>query len=139
MATTLNIGLTAYHALGNLVFVRVPSERGRYLLTDLCVLVVACPHCGALIGEPCRRGHWRAGILDGGHGNCCPKAHGSGVHCARKNAAKDKYGERYATRLIGELQIHLCAVDVEAALRPAENLEPALSPVDIDFQVTRKA
>jgi hypothetical protein len=52
MAASLTIGLVAYHAVGNLAFVHVPSERGRYLLTDISVIVVACPRCDTVIGDP---------------------------------------------------------------------------------------
>lgn len=34
-------------------FVKVPNERGRWMLTDRCVVEVACSHCGAGVGEPC--------------------------------------------------------------------------------------
>jgi hypothetical protein len=36
------------------VFVAVPNEKGRYVLTDRCVAFVACPHCGSAQYEPCR-------------------------------------------------------------------------------------
>lgn len=35
-------------------FVRVPDEPGRWVLTDRCVVEVACSQCGSAIGEPCR-------------------------------------------------------------------------------------
>lgn len=38
------------------VFVAVPNERGRYVRTDTSVILVACPLCGAAIGEPCHDG-----------------------------------------------------------------------------------
>lgn len=41
--------------VGKFIFCRVPNERGRYLRTDVSVAFVACPHCNATIGEPCRR------------------------------------------------------------------------------------
>ncbi len=48
------IGLVAYCALPpHLVFVRVPNERGRWLITDRCVVDVDCPVCGSQVGEPC--------------------------------------------------------------------------------------
>lgn len=48
------IALVAYEAWPRgRVFVRVPGEAGRYMLTDRCVLEVACPHCEAAKGEPC--------------------------------------------------------------------------------------
>lgn len=55
----LSIGLVAYGVDGpdpSLVMVRVPTERGRYVLTDRCVVEVPCRFCHALVGEPCRRG-----------------------------------------------------------------------------------
>jgi hypothetical protein len=36
------------------VFVRVPDERGRWVLTDKSVVEVECPACGAMRYEPCR-------------------------------------------------------------------------------------
>lgn len=36
------------------VFVQVPGERGRWVLTEPCVLSRPCPRCLAAIGEPCR-------------------------------------------------------------------------------------
>jgi len=47
------ISVVAYEALPNLVFVRVPNERARYMLTDISVALRGCPHCGARLGEPC--------------------------------------------------------------------------------------
>lgn len=35
------------------VFVKVPNERGRWMLTERCVVEVACGMCGAGVGEPC--------------------------------------------------------------------------------------
>ena len=39
----------------NFIFVRIPTEYGRYLRTDRCVAHVPCPYktCGATVGEPC--------------------------------------------------------------------------------------
>ena len=52
---TLSISMNAYECLPGLVFVRVPNERGRWLLTHRCVAEVDCPLCKAIAGEPCRR------------------------------------------------------------------------------------
>jgi hypothetical protein len=41
------------------VFVRVPNEPGRWLLTDKCVALVPCEVCGAIAGEPCINRHKR--------------------------------------------------------------------------------
>lgn len=72
----MEIGLVAYGADGHnssLVFVRVPTERGRWVLTDRCVIEVPCTFCGANLGEPCRRGN--------GSG---PLKHGAGTHWRRR-------------------------------------------------------
>lgn len=48
------IGLVAYCALPpNFVFVRVPNEKGRWIMTHRCVVEVACTFCKAVTGEPC--------------------------------------------------------------------------------------
>lgn len=52
---TLNISVNAYECLPGLVFVKVPNDRGRWMLTHRCVAEVDCPHCKAIAGEPCRR------------------------------------------------------------------------------------
>lgn len=38
------------------VFVAVPNEKGRFVRTDMSVILVDCPLCGAAIGEPCHDG-----------------------------------------------------------------------------------
>jgi hypothetical protein len=140
MATpTLNIGLVAYHCTGNLAFVRVPSERGRYMLTDLCVIAVACPMCGAVIGEPCRSGSWH-------NGEPSPRwasrpsvnGHGCSVHVARKSAADAKYGRGWKRTVLAHYKLHLGAGDIEAALSDAPAPSPPEELADIDFPVTRK-
>lgn len=73
------IGLVAYCALPpHLVFVRVPNEPGRWLLTDRCVVDVACPVCHMQAGEPCvsRPGSRRYGV---------------GTHADRRDAAKRRF------------------------------------------------
>lgn len=52
---SLNIGIVAYGVDPSIVFVRVPNERGRWMMVDRCVVEVDCPHCHAVAGEPCRR------------------------------------------------------------------------------------
>lgn len=48
------IGLVAYCALPpNLVFVRIPNEKGRWIMTHRCVVEVPCSYCKAQTGEPC--------------------------------------------------------------------------------------
>jgi hypothetical protein len=51
----------------------VPDERGRYVRTDKSVALVECPHCKAMVGEPCRRVH--------GDG------YGAGTHADRRSFA----------------------------------------------------
>lgn len=47
----------------NLVFVRIPNERARWVLTDRCVVEVECSLCKSIVGEPCkgRGGQYWAG------------------------------------------------------------------------------
>lgn len=52
----LQIGTIAYETLCNLVFVRIPNERGRWVLTHKCVALQDCPTCVAVAGEPCFNG-----------------------------------------------------------------------------------
>ena len=85
----LTIGLVAYQVNPSMVFVRVPTERGRYLLTDRCVVEVPCEVCGAIVGEPCRRGQWWKGRrnewMEGFPG---PPKHGVGTHARRRDAGR---------------------------------------------------
>lgn len=53
METIAGIGLIAYGITNSHVMVRVPNERGRWLLTHRAVAEVACRCCGATAGEPC--------------------------------------------------------------------------------------
>lgn len=89
MSSSMTIGLVAYSVNPSLVFVRVPTERGRYLLTDRCVVEVPCEVCGATIGEPCRRGQWWKGRrnewMEGFPG---PPKHGVGTHARRRDAGR---------------------------------------------------
>ncbi|WP_333679909.1 hypothetical protein [Dyella sp.] len=123
---SLTIGLTAYHATGNLVFVRVPSERGRYMLTDASVILVPCAHCGAIVGEPCR----------GLYGD--PHAHGVSVHVHRKGDARHAFGHGYGARVARLSRLRLHADDVAAALRDGVDAASPPGGVDIDFSVVRK-
>jgi hypothetical protein len=81
----LTIGLVAYQVNPSMVFVRVPTERGRYLLTDRCVVEVPCGHCGAMVGEPCRRGTWWRHVRQPEWIAAGPPKHGVGVHVCRRD------------------------------------------------------
>lgn len=140
MAGQLNIGLTAWHAVGNLAFVKVPSERGRYMLTDLCVIVVPCPNCGAIIGEPCRSGHWSDGKPYPRWANQPARnGHGVSVHVARKLAAEKLHGRHWKRTVIAHYKLHLAAGDIAAAMADAPPM-PLLGgdAKDIDFEVVPK-
>lgn len=86
MSSSLNIGVLAYGLTPGLVFVRIPNERGRWLLVDRAVVEVDCPACGAITGEPCRHG----GYYNYRRRDVPPECikYGVGVHVDRKNAAK---------------------------------------------------
>lgn len=49
------ISLVAYTAIPGKVFVKDPSLRGRWMITDTCVIHESCPLCKAIVGEPCYR------------------------------------------------------------------------------------
>jgi len=69
---TPKISLVAYESkIPGKVFVGVPNERGRYVLTDRCVIEVECGACCAAVGEPCHNKH---GV------------YWSGTHCDRRSA-----------------------------------------------------
>lgn len=57
MAITPRIHLIAYVCTPDKVFVKVPNERGRWMLAQRCVVEVPCTQCGAAKGEPCFREH----------------------------------------------------------------------------------
>lgn len=137
MTGSLKIGLTAHLVVGNLVFVKVPSERGRYMLTDMCVLVVPCPVCGAIVGEPCRRfyglKYWDR-LMPGEK----PMAHGVTVHYRRKQDAKNKHSHAYVRRVAEHYRVRVSAGDIEAALRDAPVPPPEPDPIDHDVPVTRR-
>jgi hypothetical protein len=137
MTASLNIGLTAYHVVGNLAFVKVPSERGRYMLTDLCVTVVPCPTCNAVVGEPCRR-YYGLRYWDRHFPEEKPLAHGVAVHVPRKLAAAKKYGRGYARRLATQFKVRLAAEDVVAAMADAPDPNDPPAADDIDVPVIRR-
>ena len=55
MSCSPRIQLVAFEERGpsNFIFVAIPDERNRYLRTDRCVAVVACPMCKVPAGVPC--------------------------------------------------------------------------------------
>lgn len=74
MTVAPSIRLVAYaDRPGNFVFVAVPDERGRYIRTDRSVVLVPCPMCRAIKGEPCKSG---------------VAGYGGTTHAVRRAAAK---------------------------------------------------
>ncbi|MES2488509.1 MAG: hypothetical protein V4607_01870 [Pseudomonadota bacterium] len=100
---SLHIGLTAYEAMPGLVFVRVPNEKGRWILTDRCVAEVDCPHCKAVVGEPCKR-DFSYGIR-----------YHSGTHCYRRDAARQLRGFGYSKKS-EKPKLRIRVEDMEAAM-----------------------
>lgn len=77
----LSIGIVAYGITPQKVMVRVPNERGRWLLTDWCVIAVPCTNCGAIVGEPCHNGK-----------DAALRRYGTGTHYVRRNDASKRFG-----------------------------------------------
>ncbi len=85
MTVTPKVAMVAYcDREPGKIFVAVPNQRGRYIRTDAAVALVACPHCEAMIGEPC---------LSRGSVSGTPNAVYSGdIHLSRKKMVY--YGQR---------------------------------------------
>lgn len=82
MSVTPSIKLVSYEdRVGGFVFVAVPDERGRYVRTDRSVVLVDCPLCKAIRGEPCKTGHRHEG-------------YGGTTHAARRYAAGKYRGQQ---------------------------------------------
>lgn len=131
----LTIGLIAYNIDTSKAFVRVPNERGRWILTDRSVVEVGCPHCAAITGEPCRavRSGWRS---DGKLHD--PIRYHAGIHVARKQAWAEATGLRFPARRADPHKLHIRADELGALQRPPPDLPEPEAPVDIDVPVTRK-
>lgn len=132
----LTIGLVAYAVDPAMVMVRVPNERGRWMLVDRSVVEVGCPHCGAITGEPCRavRSGWRS---DGKLHD--PIRYHVGVHVARKQAWSDATGLRFPARRAGPHKLRIRADELAALQGPPPDLPEPEPGLDIDVPVTPKA
>ncbi len=140
---SLNIGIVAYGIDPSMVMVRVPNERGRWMLVDRSVVEVDCPWCGAVAGEPCR-GYSPGDNFRRRHGAEPPYPpesirYGVSVHVRRKQDAQAKHGGgRYAVRLPPH-KLRLTTADLAALQADApEHGDPQPEAPDIDVPVTRK-
>lgn len=132
---SLNIGLVAYGLDTSKAFVRVPNERGRWMLTDRCVVEVDCPHCKAVAGEPCRQVQtsWRR--MDQPHD---PIRYGISVHVARKRAWAQQTGHRFPAKHAAQHKLRITAAELSELWQELDDLPPDPEPLDIDVPVTRK-
>lgn len=113
MTATLNIGLVAYGIDRTMVMVRVPNERGRWVMTRRCVVEVDCPACKAVTGEPCfsdlRR--WMPGQIP----NPVPqRRYTAGVHIDRQLAYQNQERKRFPEREAEPHKLHIAAEDMAA-------------------------
>ena len=99
MGSSLQIGITAYEAMPGMVFLRVPNERGRWVLTDRCAAEVDCERCGAVAGEPCMAWGPRMGCGERSH------RYHTGVHCRRKEAGKE-WRRQHQNPVKPKLRVH---------------------------------
>lgn len=84
---TPKIHLVAFQDRQNaMIFVAIPNERNRWLRTDKSVAVVACPHCDAIPGEPCKR---NVAFSD------TPTVYAGSTHHLRRSAARRIFGHGY--------------------------------------------
>lgn len=117
MPKSLNIGLLAYAITPELVFVRVPNERGRWMLTDRCVVEVDCPYCKAVAGEPCRS-KWKRVRGPGpgfGQWESAPPSeihYVAGVHTDRREQCKKETGFRAYKSRLPPHKLRLSAADL---------------------------
>lgn len=133
---SLNIGLVAYGLNPAVAFVRVPNERGRWMLVDRSVVEVDCPHCKAVAGEPCRqvKTSWRQ--MDKPHD---PIRYGVGVHVARKQAWAQATGHRFPAKHAAPHKPRLRPEELAALTATLDDLPPDPEGVGIDVPVTPKA
>ena len=126
---SLNIGVIAYGVDPSMVFVRVPNERGRWMLVDRSVVEVDCPHCKAVAGEPCRRAwpEWRKAPEEtpaGGH-----KYH-TAVHCKRKLAWQEATGHRFPARRAGPHKLRIRADELAELQTPIREADEELVEIE---------
>lgn len=120
---SLNIGVIAYGVDPSMVFVRVPNERGRWMLVDRSVVEVDCPHCKAVAGEPCRRAwpEWRRIETP----PPAPEAirYHVAVHVKRKQAWAEQTGHRFPGRRAAPHKLRITAAELAELQQPAPDVE----------------
>ncbi|HEY3434283.1 MAG TPA: hypothetical protein VGK41_01385 [Solirubrobacterales bacterium] len=123
---SLNIGVVAYGVDPSMVFVRVPNERGRWMLVDRCVVEVDCPYCKAVAGEPCRK------VARYGRGLELhdPIRYGVSVHVTRREAWQKATGHRFPAKRAAPHKLRIRAEELGDIQAAAED-QP-----DIDIKVT---
>lgn len=124
--SALTIGLVAYALDPSKVFVRVPNERGRWMLVDRSVVEVACPYCEAIVGEPCHavRTSWRS--LGKPHD---PIRYHTGIHVDRRRAWQESTGLRYPARRAKPHKLHIRAAELGELQRPPPGIDKELVPI----------
>lgn len=120
MTCSLNIGIVAYGLDPSKVFVRVPNEKGRWMMVDRCVVEVDCPYCRAVAGEPCRA---RTGNQLCGEVSHDPIRYHVGVHVARREAWQTKTGLRFPAKRAEPYKIHIRAEEMVEVTTPAQESE----------------
>lgn len=135
---SLNIGVVAYGVTPEIVFVRVPNERGRWMLVDRCVVEVDCPHCYAIAGEPCRRAwpEWRR-VETPPPAPDAIRYHVT-VHVKRKQAWAQQTGHRFPAKRAKPHKLRITAAELSELRQELDDLPPDPEPLDIDVPVTRK-
>lgn len=102
---SFQIGMMAYGATPELVFVRVPNERGRWILTHWSVAEVDCRICKAVAGEPC-------------HNQRFDRRYGVGTHAVRRTDAA--WMLRKEGRKVPPHKLRMSPADLEEAGRIIE-------------------
>lgn len=118
MSVTPAINLIAYTCTPEKVFVKVPNERGRWMLTDRCVVEVACTHCGAARGEPCFR-HFGIGQRGIPSEWMEQRRYGVGTHHVRRTDYQRQAGHGHARRHPEGAKPRVRAADILESREPA--------------------
>jgi hypothetical protein len=72
----LGVSAPRQYVFGTECFVKHPLIRGFWIKTHVCVVLVACQHCKAAVGEPCRSS------------SRAPRTHSGDTHWVRRAEGK---------------------------------------------------